>query len=129
MATEHPRSGHEGWTELGGGPFAPVRIQGIWDVPANLRLRRRFGSTKLDFTNARLHSDTVHIDLDVRGGSVEVWLPVGASLSLDRVETTLGSAEDHRHNKPTDTVPRFEVTGTVVFGSFEARGPRHSMAA
>ena len=125
MTSDHP----EDWVEFGGGPFSPVRVQGRWDVPANLRLRRRFGSTKLDFTNARLHSETVHIDLDVRGGSVEVWLPPGASLSLDRVETTLGSAEDHRHNKPHDTVPRFEVTGTVVFGSFEARGPRRPMAA
>jgi len=51
-------------------------------------------------------------------------LPDGASASIDGVEAIHGSVEDHRKNAPPAGQPHFAITGTIVRGSVELRGPR-----
>lgn len=106
------------------GWFAGTRRGGDWPVPRKLVLQRRMGSIELDFTEASIPHEMVEIELDIAGGSVELRLPDGASVSTDRVDVILGSVEDHRRASPARGRPHFLITGVLRWGSVELRGPR-----
>ena len=109
------------------GVFGSVKRQGRWVVPATVRLHRRMGSVELDFTEADIRPPVVTIELDTIGGSVELRVPESASVSLDAVAVTLGSAEDHRKAVPPGGTPKFVVTGQLRWGSLEVRGPKRKV--
>lgn len=109
------------------GAFGSVKRNGRWSVPRTLRLHRRMGSVDLDFTEADIRHPVVRIELDVIGGSVEIRVPDTASVSIDAVAVTLGSAEDHRKDAPARGTPRFEITGQLRWGSLEVRGPKRKV--
>jgi hypothetical protein len=109
------------------GSWSSMSRKGDWTVPARIVLRRRMGSVKLDFTNARFTSPTVDIALDVIGGSIEIRLPEGASARTDEVEVVLGSVEDHRKRRAPGGRPHLRFHGTVKMGSLEIRGPRRRL--
>ena len=60
-------------------------------------------------------------------GSVDIRLPEGASASLDDVTVYGGSARDRRKNPPAEGKPHVVITGRVVLGSVNIRGPRRSV--
>ncbi|MEZ0364626.1 DUF1707 domain-containing protein [Mycobacterium sp. pUA109] len=101
-----------------------LKRHGEWIVPTRLALVRRLGSVELDLVNARFAGPVVVIELDMRFGSVEIRLPDGASASIDDVEVYWGSAREHRTNAPADGTPHVVLTGRVVGGSVDIRGPR-----
>lgn len=109
-----------------GATLGSVTRKGYWVVPRKLRLRSRLGSTELDFTEAQIDHPVVDVEIDVKGGSVEMRLPEGASASMDDVHVTAGSIEDHRKYREPMGRPHFNVTGTLSWGSLEIRGPRRS---
>lgn len=109
-----------------GATLGATTRRGYWVVPRTLRVRSRLGSTELDFTEARIDHPVVDVEIDVKGGSVEMRLPEGASASMDDVQVTAGSIEDHRKYREPTGHPHFNVTGTLTFGSLEIRGPRRS---
>jgi hypothetical protein len=59
-------------------------------------------------------------------GGLDLRLPEGASASIDDVEVVVGSADDHRKDAPADGTPHVILTGKVVCGSVDIRGPRKS---
>lgn len=109
------------------GWFSSLKRRGDWVVPRKLVLRPRMGSAELDFTEARIDHDVVLIELDVAGGSVELRVPDGASVSMDDVEVVAGSAEDHRKRISRGGRPHFQITGQLRWGSLEIRGPRRRL--
>ena len=52
--------------------------------------------------------------------------PDGASASLDDVTVYGGTARDRRKNPPAEGTPNVILTGRVVMGSVNIRGPRKS---
>jgi hypothetical protein len=102
------------------------------DVAAVLRISdadrngtlRRLGSVDLDLTKARFAGPVVVIELDMRFGSVDIRLPDGASASIDDVEIYGGSARDRRSDPPAEGTPHLVLTGRVVCGSVDIKGPR-----
>jgi len=108
------------------GSMSSLERKGNWQVPRKLVLRLRMGSAKLDFTEARIVHPVVEIEIDVKGGSVEIRLPEGASASLDGLEALLGSMEDHRRGAPAAGRPHFVLHGQIRQGSVHVRGKRRS---
>ncbi|MUL80426.1 MULTISPECIES: DUF1707 domain-containing protein [unclassified Mycolicibacterium] len=108
------------------GVLGSLKRSGEWTVPTRLALVRRMGSVELDLTRARFAGPMVVIELDMKFGSVEIRLPEGASASIDDVEVIVGSASDHRRDAPGDGTPHVILTGRVVCGSVEIRGPRRN---
>ncbi len=106
------------------GVLGSLKRSGEWTVPTRLALVRRMGSVELDLTRARFAGPMVVIELDMKFGSLDIRLPDGASASIDDVEVIVGSAEDHRRDAPGDGRPHVILTGRVVCGSVEIRGPR-----
>lgn len=106
------------------GTSSSLKRGGRWLVPRKLVLQRQKGSTELDFTEALINHAVVDIELDISGGSVEIRLPEGASVSTDGIEAIRSSVEDHRRGATPNGRPHFVITGTIRRGSFEIRGPR-----
>lgn len=104
--------------------LSSIKRKGQWAVPRKLVLKARWGSSDLDFTEARIDHPVIEVQVDVQVGSVELRLPEGASASLDAVSVTLGSTEDHRRPPRRSGGPHFVLTGRIVLGSLELRGPR-----
>ena len=108
------------------GVLGSLKRQGEWIVPTRLALHRRMGSVELDLTRARFAGPMVVVELDMKFGGLDLRLPDGASASIDDVEVIVGSAHDHRKDAPAEGTPHVILTGKVVCGSVEIRGPRKS---
>lgn len=106
------------------GWLGSLRRHGEWTVPTRLALVRRVGSVHLDLTDARFAGPVVVIELDMIRGSVDIRLPAGASASVDEVTVYGGSARDRRKNPPAEGRPHVVITGRVVMGSVDIRGPK-----
>ena len=100
------------------GVLGSLSRQGEWIVPT------RLGSVDLDLTRARFAGPIVVIELDLVFGGLELRLPDGASASIDDVEVNVGRAHDHRKDAPAEGKPHVILTGKVVCGSVDVRGPR-----
>ena len=108
------------------GAMGSLRRHGEWTVPTRLCLVRRMGSVDLDLTSARFAGPVVVIELDIIRGSVDIRLPDGASASIDDVNVYGGSARDRRKDPPAEGRPHVVLTGRVVMGSVNIRGPKRS---
>ncbi len=108
------------------GVMGSLKRQGSWMVPTRLALVRRVGSVDLDLTRAKFAGPIVVIELDLKFGSLDLRLPEGASASIDDVEVIVGSARDHRVDAPGEGRPHVILSGKVVGGSVDIRGPRKS---
>jgi hypothetical protein len=105
--------------------MSSLKRAGQWVVPRSLVVRNRMGSTKLDFTEARIDHAEVSVELDVSGGSVDLLLPDGATVNTEAVEMNMGSIKDRvggGAGRPGQ--PHFVVSGTIHLGSLKIRGPR-----
>ncbi|WP_052591039.1 LiaF domain-containing protein [Luteipulveratus mongoliensis] len=108
------------------GVFGSTKKSGNWEVPASITLHRRMGSAELDFTQATFTTNTVTIDINMVGGSLEIRVPENASVDSD-VVTKLGSYQDHRDGNPPSPDVRIHLRGTATWGSVETRGPRQGL--
>ena len=108
------------------GWLGSLKRQGEWIVPTRLALVRRMGSVELDLTKAHFAGSVVVVELDMKFGSVDIRLPDGASASIDDVEVYAGSARDRRKDAPAEGTPHVVLTGRVVCGGVDIRGPRRS---
>lgn len=101
-----------------------LKRHGQWIVPTRLAVVRRIGSVDLDLTQAHFAGPVVVIELDMVRGSVDIRLPDGASASIDDVAVYGGSARDRRRDAPAEGNPHVVLTGRVVLGSVDIRGPK-----
>ncbi len=108
------------------GVLGSLKRHGEWVVPTRLALHRRMGSVDLDLTRARFAGPMIVVELDMRFGGLDLRLPDGASASIDDVEVVVGSAKDHRRDAPAEGTPHIVLTGKVVCGSVDIRGPRRN---
>ncbi|BBZ75216.1 hypothetical protein MANY_05530 [Mycolicibacterium anyangense] len=109
------------------GWLGSLKRQGEWTVPTRLALVRRVGSVELDLTSARFAGPVVVIELDLVRGSLDLRLPDGASASIDDVTVYGGSARDRRKDAPAEGTPHVVLTGRVVMGMVNVRGPKRPL--
>lgn len=99
--------------------------KGHWFVPPELLVRNKYGSTKLDFSDAQVSSQTVHIELDVSWGSVSMVFPEQAAVDLNGLtELKWSSVDDKTNSKGGTGSPRFVITGRVHGSSLTVRHTR-----
>ncbi len=104
--------------------LSEVTRRGNWRVPARLIVISRFGSTKLDFTEAEFTSQQVSVELAVTGGSVHLLVPPTSAVLTTAVATIGGQIVDQRPTAAGMGTPTFVLTGRVRAGEVRIRRPR-----
>jgi hypothetical protein len=108
--------------------YSSLSRDGRWLVPPEVVVRNKYGSTKLDFTDAQVSSPTVHIELDSKWGSVEVIIPEQASVDLNAItEIKYGSLQDKTGSDGRPGTPRLVFSGRLHGGSLTIRHPRRGL--
>lgn len=99
--------------------------RGRWVVPARMDLKVTSGTITLDFTQAVITRPALHIDAEVRSGSIKLITKPGIVVDADDVSVRSGHV---KVRAPWDTdVPvllRIDIAGTCGSGSITARPPR-----
>jgi hypothetical protein len=108
--------------------YSSLVRNGRWLVPPEVIVQNKYGSTKLDFSEAQVTSPTVHIELDSKWGSVEVIIPEHASVDLNAItEIKFGSLEDKTGSDGRPGTPRLVFSGRLHGGSLTIRHPRRGL--
>lgn len=108
--------------------YSSLQRSGPWLVPPALVVRNKYGSTKLDFTEAQVSTPVVEIELDSKWGSVEVIIPPHAAVDYNAItEIKFGSLDDKTGSNGRAGTPRYVFTGRVHGGSLVIRNPRRGL--
>lgn len=94
-----------------------------WVVPRRLEVRSAWGEVTLDFTDAVITQDTLHIDLDMRGGALKLLTRPGVVVDTDALVTNYSKIKA----RPAAEAPvalRVRITGEISFGQVVVRPPR-----
>lgn len=119
-----------------GGPKELVRIDcrsgnakrdGRWVVPQRMEVRVTSGSVMLDFTQAVITRPSLHIDAEVRSGSLTLVTKPGVMVDADDVSIRSGSVKIRAPwGTGVPVILRVQVSGRVGSGSVKARPPRRT---
>ena len=100
---------------------------GRWTVPARMDVKAASGHVTIDFTDAVITKNTLHIDAEVRSGHITLITKPGIAVDLDDVSVRSGRV---KVRAPWgDSVPAFlrvTVAGTCGSGHINARPPRRT---
>ncbi|MDT7724691.1 MAG: hypothetical protein QOI21_1267 [Actinomycetota bacterium] len=108
--------------------YSSLVRSGPWIVPQALVVNNRYGSTKLDFSQARVDFPVVYIELNAKWGSVEIIIPEHAAVDVNAItEVKFGSLEDKTRSNGRQGNPRFVVSGRVHGGSLVIKHPRRGL--
>ncbi|MFE1885725.1 DUF1707 SHOCT-like domain-containing protein [Streptomyces diastatochromogenes] len=96
-----------------------------WSVPRGMEIDSEWGDVTLDFTRAAITHDTLHIDLDLRGGTLRLITRPGVVVDTDSLVIGYGTTKVRPAGKPgAPVVLRVEIHGRLNMGRLEVRPPR-----
>jgi hypothetical protein len=99
--------------------FGSVERRGAWVVPDELAVSAVFGSTVIDFREARFSAQRIVLDARVVFGSLEIIVPPQLAVEADG-SSIFGSIESHGGGAVADPErPLLHIRGSAVFGSIE----------
>jgi hypothetical protein len=108
--------------------FGDVTRTGRWVVPRRMEIRLTAGDVKLDFTEALITQDTLHIDVDLGiGGDLTLVTRPGILVDTDDLTGKLGEVKVRHVTDPRAPVTlRVELAGRIRGGGIVARLPRRT---
>ena len=98
--------------------FGHVERHGAWVVPAELSVSPVFGSSIIDFREARFAAKTITLHASVVFGSLEVIVPPQLAVECEG-SSIFGSIESHGGTVADPERPLLRIVGTALFGSIE----------
>ncbi len=116
-----PAVGPHGQPYVIRGRMSTITRKGRWHVPPALHLDTRLGSTTLDFTEAVMQTQVVHLTVDDIAGSVTLILPPEATADLGDIDSVAGSTSNKVRTGPPYGPLHVVVRGRIRFGSITAR--------
>ena len=108
--------------------FGDVTRTGHWVVPRRMEIRLTAGDVKLDFTEAVINHDTLHIDVDLGiGGDLTLVTRPGIVVDTDGLSGRLGDVKVRDVSGPhAPVILQVELAGRVRGGGVVARLPRRT---
>ncbi|MGH3150603.1 MAG: DUF1707 SHOCT-like domain-containing protein [Streptosporangiaceae bacterium] len=108
--------------------FGDVTRTGQWVVPRRMEIRLTAGDVKLDFTEALITQDTLHIEVELGiGGDLTLVTKPGIVVDADGLTGRLGDVKIRQVTDPhTPVTLRVELTGRIRGGEVVARLPRRT---
>jgi hypothetical protein len=102
-----------------------VQRTGRWVIPRRLEMHPSWCDVNLDFTDAVIVHDTLHIDMKMRGGSLVLVTGPGMVVDADSITTRYTDVNIHLPAEPDMPVRlRIHLVGRMRYGYIEARGGR-----
>jgi hypothetical protein len=102
-----------------------ARRSDAWVVPRRLEIESEWGDVTLDFTGAVITHDTLHIDLDMRGGALRLVTRPGVVVDTDSLVTNYGKIKARpAGGQEGAVVLRVVVGGCISFGRVVVRPQR-----
>ena len=101
-----------------------VRRDGRWVVPARLDLKTTSGTVTLDFTQAIITQPTLHVDAEVRSGSILLITKPGIVVDMDDVSVRSGAVKVEAAWGDVPVLLRIDVAGNCRSGTIVASPPR-----
>ena len=100
-----------------------VQRTGRWIVPRRLELHPSWCDVTIDFTDAVIRHDTLHIEMKMRGGSLILVVGPGMVVDADFLATRYTDVLIHPPAEPDAPVRlRIHLAGRMRYGYIEARG-------
>jgi len=108
--------------------FGEGKRSGRWLVPRRMEIRLKFSDLKLDFTEAVITHDILHIDVDLRiGGNLTLITGPGIVVEADDVTYSRGDIKVPPVTDPHAPVRlRVVLSGRSTGGDIVARPPRRT---
>ncbi|MDG9707279.1 DUF1707 SHOCT-like domain-containing protein [Streptomyces sp. DH10] len=94
-----------------------------WVVPRRLEIRSAWGEVTLDFTDAVITRDTLHIDLDMRAGALKLLTRPGVVVDTGELVTNYSQIKA-RGAADAPVELRVRITGEIDYGQLVVRPPR-----
>ncbi len=110
--------------------FGDVTRSGRWLVPRRMEIRLMFCDAKLDFTDALITHNTLHIDVDLRIGG-NLLLVTRPGIVVDTDDLTRSSGDIKIRPAPGPDIPvvlRVQLAGQSRGGDIIARPPRRKVS-
>ncbi|MEV6945782.1 DUF1707 domain-containing protein [Streptomyces sp. NPDC051172] len=107
---------------------ASARRDGGWVVPRRLEIDSEWGEVTLDFTDAVITHDTLHIEVDLRGGALKLLTRPGVVVDTDSLVLEYGGVKNR--SAGGSGVPlelRVEIHGRMNFGQVVVRPQRRGL--
>ncbi|MFI6014804.1 DUF1707 domain-containing protein [Streptomyces sp. NPDC051243] len=104
-----------------------VRGEG-WVVPKRLEIRSSWGDVTLDFTQAVIVDPTLHIDLDMRAGTLKLVTRPGVVVDTDSLVIEYAQLKTRPSGDAgAPVVLRVEIAGRMTYGQVVVRPARRSV--
>ena len=103
--------------------FGNSKKEGVWGVPKEMQVVTIFGSTVLDFTEARLTSQTTRVNISCVFGGVSHYVPEGLKV-VSNVSCILGDVKNSAPATNSGDVPTIILEGFVLFGGIHIKWKR-----
>jgi hypothetical protein len=102
--------------------FGSVERRGAWIAPDRISVSAVFGSSVIDFREARFSSNSVTLDVRAIFGSLEVIVPPQLAVECDG-SSIFGSIESHGGGAAIADPDRpvLRIVGTALFGSIDVQ--------
>ena len=99
-----------------------VQRTGRWVVPQWMELRPSWCDVTIDFTDAVIRHDTLHVDMRMRGGSLILVVGPGIVVDANSLVTRYTDVVIHPATEPGTPVRlRIHLAGRMRYGYIEAR--------
>jgi hypothetical protein len=99
-----------------------VQRSGRWVVPRRLELHPSWCDVTIDFTDAVVRHDTLHVEMKMRGGSLILVVGPGTVVDVDSLATRYTDVVIHPATEPGTPVRfRIRLAGRMRYGYIEAR--------
>ncbi|MET8249309.1 DUF1707 domain-containing protein [Streptomyces sp. NPDC005202] len=96
-----------------------------WVVPRRLEIDSSWGDVTLDFTQAVIAHDTLHIELDMRGGTLRLVTRPGIVVDTDSLVISYAKVRTRAAGDPeVPVLLRVGIGGHLSYGRVVARPPR-----
>lgn len=101
---------------------------GRWVVPKRIELRTQLCQVTLDFAEAVISSDTLHIDVQMVHGKLLIVTAPGVEIDADGLTLTYSKCKLRPARAGADTRLRIELAGTLLHAKVIERWPRRGAA-
>ncbi|NYI98050.1 hypothetical protein HNR12_004327 [Streptomonospora nanhaiensis] len=98
-----------------------IARRGNWYVPRRVEVSNPYGDIRLDFRQATLLSDVIHIEVHGPWGQTKIILPESATARAKVDTSWFGSLDSEVPEVPAPPAPHFRITGSVKGGSLKVR--------